>query len=289
MLKLNSLFWSHSDIASLSQKFQKLGFNISQSRRYPENQSIFFGPESIELSNDGDEGINKFEFASDDVANDYKLFLSEKVKLEKPKMAHPPGEKTPVWFGFNLPSDLTPFKSWVVMDSPDVLKKKEAEILPLKHPNTVFGYESVTCATPNPQEFAEKWGKALKKPVSKLTWNEIHQAEGARVVAGEKFIDAITVDGMSEGIFMLTFKVVDLELCKDLCIKAGAKILNCKSRDGFIVPGTPNIRFVRSFWRQYLPLTKLNFPFYRREDDFRSLGGVYTSTLEDGFQDNWKY
>ena len=87
--------------------------------------------------------------------------------------------------------------------------------------------------------------------------------------------------------------MTDLELAQKICKKAGASVYPCQNRDGFIVSptyaGGPAIRFIRAFWRRYLPLINENFPQGRRTDKFRPLGGANSTTLEEGFDDNWNY
>lgn len=285
MLRLGSLVWSAQDVQQLTSKFEKLGFDISSSPRHPENQCVYFGPDAIELENQGKDGIVELQFDSDDIAQDYKAIQQKGVKLDKPQVAM--NNNTPLWFGFDLPQEhTTEFKGSVVMDSPEAVVEQSKAILPLKHPNTCFGVESITVASAHPAEFAKSWSALTSRPCSQIAWNEMVKATGYRVLAGSKFIDCLQVQ-QTQPVFMLTLKVTDLELAKEMCVKAGAKVVPCATRDGFIVPGHPHIRFVRYAWTRYLPPTQKDFPFYRREDHFRPLGGAYTSTLTKGFEDSW--
>jgi hypothetical protein len=92
---------------------------------------------------------------------------------------------------------------------------------------------------------------------------------------------------------MMTIKVTDIELARAQAKAAGAQIINCHNRDGFIVPseftGGPALRFIRSFWKRYYPVINDFFPEGRRPDKFRPLGGANSTTLQDDFRDNWKY
>ncbi len=303
MLKFNSVFWSSANIKKVASVFEKLGFDVSPSARYPQNLSVSFGNESIELvpSESGptsnqigiipdQEGITGIELESDDIANDYKDYRKAKVDLEKPRSGSNHAEGAPLWYGFHLPDSMTPdLKAWIVMGSADYYKSLENKILPLKHPNTCFGIEALAVNSTLPDEFTTKWSSATGRPKSKFIWNEAgHKTEAGRLMLGGKFLDAVN------GARMLTLKVTDLEFCKELCLKAGFKIQPCHSRDGFLVDmGSEGagltLRFVRTAWTKYIPPTRADIPFYRREDKFRPLGGADTSTLTAiGFEPHWE-
>lgn len=295
MLKLNSLFWATNNVSGLCDKLQKIGFEVTDSHRYPENKAVYFGPDSFEImkaSEKTGQGIIGLEFESDDISNEYKAYQKTQTGLNKPMIAK--NETGVAWYGFYLPENATPgFETWVVMTEPSEMKKFDNQMLPLKHQNSAFGFEAVSFSTDKSDEVAKKWGKTLLKPTSGIAWSEIKKTSGHRVLAGDKFIDAVDFGANHNGAFMLTVRVVDLELAKETCIKAGVKILDCSSRDGFIIEPSYfdglYVRFVRHYWKRYLPLVKSNFPYYRREDKFRPLGGAYTSTLETGFEDDWTF
>ncbi|MBK9293953.1 MAG: hypothetical protein IPM57_05835 [Oligoflexia bacterium] len=295
MLKLNSLFWATNNVSELCSKLEKVGFNITDSHRYPKNKAVYFGPDSFEImqaSEKTGQGIIGLEFESDDIANEYKAFEKKFSHLNKPMIAET--EKGVAWYGFYLTSEATPgFESWIVMTSPDEMKRFDNEILPRKHSNSAFGFEAVSFSTNKVEEVSKKWALTLSKSQSKLSWNEIKDAQAYRVLVGDKFIDAVEFDQARNGAFMLTVRTVDLELAKSICLKNNIKISPCDNRDGFII--APSyfdglyVRIIRHNWKRYLPLVKSNFPYYRREDKFRPLGGAYTSTLEQGFKDDWSY
>ncbi|CAM6005657.1 unnamed protein product [Sphagnum balticum] len=281
--------------------------------------AIPFGPEAIELFDGGEslstlsdrEGLDEFlakgdgifgiGLESDNIANDYKRLQTLAGKLEKPRKARDAAHDMPLWVGFSIPSLLTPLlKAWVVMNSPAVLEEQAKEQLPMTHPNTCFGLESVHLIGPDPEAAGMQWGRLVEKHIAGLQWNELGKSSGKRLQSGERFFDILTskpellqaAQGR-QGVFMLTLKVTDLELARLTAQKAGATPIPCTSRDGFIVPasftGGPALRFVRAYWKRYLPVINSNFPLGRRKDKFRPLGGANTSTLIDGFEDNWKY
>lgn len=315
MLRFESVFWASQNKKGVAEKLKVLGFNVEPSAREPHALSVDFGPESLELSSPDEklvtlhtdsglpEGIWGLGLESDDLAMDYKRLLAQHKNLEKLRRAKDTEKEEPLWFGFNVPPDATPgLRAWVFMNSPFLVNQQALQILPHVHPNTCFGVESVALLVNNPEAFMSKWSEVTEKKAAGLHWNEMGKTTGCRIQAGNKFLDALQLSpklplsaatGGREGVAMLTLKVTDLEAAKHNCQSAGAKVSSCTSRDGFIVDssftGGPALRFVRSFWVRYLPPNNKNFPFNRREDQFRPLGGSYTSTLESGFEDNWKY
>jgi len=193
-----------------------------------------------------------------------------------------------------VPQTLTPLlASWVVMNSPSVLHEQTKSVLPLTHPNTCFGIEGIHVQAHDPEPIATAMGHLVERPSSGIQWKDLVNTEGKRIQAGERFFDAVKGQGR-EGVFMLTLKVTNIEELKVTCQKAGAKTTPCNNRDGFIVDGEffgggPAVRFVRNSWKRYFPTINDSFPSGRRTDLWRPLGGAYSTTLSDGFGDNWKY
>ncbi len=296
MLRLGSVFWSTQNIPELSKKFQALGFLVGNSRRYPDNRAVYFGPDAIELTADSrysGQGITALEFDSDDIVQDYDKLKIKSLAAEKAQGAKDSLRHIPLWYGFSLVADKTPgIKAWVVMDSAEAMKTDESAVLPIKHVNTSFGLESVSFSTPEHDSFSKKWAEITQRPSSKISWNEFEKTSGSRVTIGDRFLDSVPLTGGGSGVFMLTVQTIDLEKAKEICVAAGGKVSRCASRDGFILDqsflGGVHLRFIRSFWKPYIPETRHNVPFYRREDGFRPLGGSHTSTLLQGFDDHWE-
>jgi hypothetical protein len=320
MLRFESVFWAANDRAQLSKRLETLGFEISASVRDSHTSAIYFGPEAIEIFSKNDtlstladqkglkefasqgEGIFGLGLESDDIADDYRK-LSTVGQLDKPRLAKEADKGIPLWTGFSLPQTMTPtLRAWVVMNSPQVLHQQAKDVLPVQHPNTCFGIEAVHMVSQAPESAAESWGKIMARQSAGLHWNELARTTGRRIQAGDQFLDFITVQPSTslaqathdrEGVFMLTLRVTDLELAKNLMKAQGVKPLPCANRDGFIVSGEytggPALRFVRSYWKRYLPLINDTYPFGRRTDYWRPLGGAYSSTLEQGYVDDYNH
>jgi hypothetical protein len=304
MLRFESVFWASKDSENLKKRLSAIGFLVSPSRINPEKNNLFFGPESIELvSADEKEGITGIGLATSDIAHDFERVKKMNSKVGKPERAKTTTSHVPDWFAFDLPSELTPnLNARAVMQSNQFLELQTRETLPALHSNTCFGIEAVHFLSVLPETLIKKWSDLLEKSVAKLQWSEMSSAAAWRLQTNERFFDVVTLEKDSklskasreqEGIFMITLKVTDLELAKEICKKAGAQVLNCQNRDGFIVPteftGGPALRFARAFWKSYLPEVTSNYPDGRRTDAFRPLGGANTSTLQTGFQDDWSY
>jgi len=302
------------------KKLESLGLSVTTSVRDGAHaKSVDFGSEAIEIFSENEklntldhvddlatflkegEGIYGVALESDHIAQDYKRLTESKVPLQKPRVAKDQNQDIPLWTGFTLPVSTTPLThGWVVMNSPGVLNAQAKQILPLAHPNTCFGIEAIHLISPDPQVVATQWGALVEKPVSGVQWNDIDVTSGKRIQIGDRFLDCLKetqgllkISHGRRGPFMLTLKVVDLELARGLAQKAGANPKPCTSRDGFYIDssftGGCALRFVRTFWKRYLPMVSSNYPLGRRVDKFRPLGGANTSTLTDGFEDNWKY
>jgi hypothetical protein len=306
MLRFESVTWATQNSKSLKSKLESLGFLVNSSRREDLSENIFFGPDAIEIVPENDaarEGVITIGLETDHIAQDYEKIKKRCPDVEKPRRSNNSIEGTPNWYGFNVPESLTSDASaWAVMNSNNVLKSQTNEILPLKHPNSSFGIEALHLVSKNSLESMKKWSQIFEKPFSHLKWNEIVKTDALRLQTNERFFDVLNLDeksllsagsGFRTGVFMLTIKVSDLELAKGICSAAGAKITECHNRDGFIVPheftGGPALRFVRTFWKRYLPKISENFPEGRRADKFRPLGGAHTSTLRSGFTDDWSH
>ena len=308
MLRFESIFWGTNNRDGLVQKLKSLGFDVKPSRRDPQSQSVFFGPEAMELVSINDklvtlvdqgprEGVFAVGLESADIVSDYHRLqkLSDKA-VGTPHGAKDATENIPLWFGFGLSPALTPgLLGWVVANSPAVLKRMSKETLPASHPNTCFGIEGIHLYCENPDTEGASWAKIAAKFSSGLQWSEGQKTQGRRLQTGDRFFDLLKLpgSGFKPGVFMVTIRVTDLEFAKEICTKAGANVEPCRSRDGFIVPGSftggPALRFVRSAWKAYLPAVSENFPKGRRRDQFRPLGGADTSTLTTGFKDDWTY
>ena len=320
MLRFESVFWATQNKEQLAQKLAALGFKVQPSVRDPHSLAIYFGPETIEIFSkneeltslsdrsglegfmDHGEGIYGIGLESDNIADDYRRMM-KKGQLEKPRRAKDAKDNIPLWTGFSIPSALTPLvRAWVVMNSPTALQAQAKDMCPHTHANTCFGLESIQLVSGNPEEDCAKWGELVERQSAGLQWNEMAKTSGRRLQSGERFFDVLKnvpsspiaqAAGGRNGVFMLTLKVTDLEMAKAKCEAAGMKTTRCTSRDGFVVPseytGGPALRFVRAYWKRYLPVINATYPFGRRTDQFRPLGGAYSTTLEEGFADNWKY
>jgi hypothetical protein len=311
MLRFESVFWASKNTSELTKRLESLGLNCTPSSREPNVKAVDFGSEAIEIFPENEKlatlekhegvGVIGAGLESDHISDDYKRLKSLNIALEKPRRAKDTDSDLPLWTGFSLPPSATPLtNAWIVMNSPTVLAVQSKSTLPLTHPNTCFGIEGLHLITSDPIAAATKWGSLMEKPVSGIQWNEISQTSGKRIQIGERFLDFLTetpalLDEASkhQGAFMLTLKVVDLELARALAQKAGANPKPCTSRDGFYIEsnftGSCALRFVRAYWKKYIPAINSNYPFGRRVDKFRPLGGADSSTLQDGFEDNWKY
>lgn len=320
MLRFESVFWATRNSIELQKKFTQLGFNVQTSIRDPHTKAVYFGPEAIEIFSgdqelatlktlgevdsflDQGDGIYGIGLESDNIVSDYKR-LALNHTLEKPRKAIDTESKNSVWAGFSLPREATEFaNAWIFMNAPQVLKGQAQQILPLKHPNTCFGVESIHIAVQDPDNASKKWAQILSKNPAGLNWNELAKTSGKRFQLGERFFDLLKPVPNSalsqaannrDGVFMLTLKVVDLVAMKDYCLAAGLTVTPCQTRDGFVVPssflGGPALRFVRAFWKRYVPTINDFYPYGRRPDSFRPLGGANSTTLSDDFSDNWKY
>jgi hypothetical protein len=305
MLKLESVFWSTSNITSLTDRLAKLGFNITASTNEPGGKEIYFGPEAIELVASGapsavfestasHNGINAVALESELLATDFERLQKQFGGLDKFKKASDTASGEPLWYGVPLPETITPaLRSWLVMHSPSAMERYQLlGNLPLQHPNTCWGIEGIHLISNNPEGSAAKWGSVVDMPVEGLQWNEMGRSQGKRIRPGDKFLDFVQPASGSpftqitkgqEGVFMLTLKVSDLEAYKATLKNQGITVLPCNTRDGFIVPpaeaGAPALRFVRTAWKKYDPVPVKG----RRLDHFRALGGVYVSSLEEGY------
>jgi hypothetical protein len=322
MLRFESVFWATKNKSELIKKLSALGFSVGPSQRDPLTQCIYFGPETIEIFSQEDslstlnevhgveeflskgDGIFGIGLESNHITNDYRRIQKLAGTLGKPRQGKDIQGKTeavPLWTGFTLPEKLTPLvKAWAVMNSNDVLRKQGRDILPATHTNSAFGIEAIHLTAQKGNEAALAWGSLVQKHVSGLKWNELEKSEGHRLQVGERFFDVIDSKPSlaqsahsREGVFMLTIKVRDLEGMTEMAKKAGATPLPCSNRDGFLVAseftGGPTLRFVRSAWKKYMPVLTENYPYGRRTDHFRPLGGADSTTLIAGFEDNWKY
>jgi hypothetical protein len=321
MLQFESVFWVTKNKEALLKKFQTLGFNSGPSTRDPKSQAVYFGPEAIEIASSQDglvtlsdqdalasftqkgDGIFGIGLYSDDIVSDYRRARDLGKDIEKPRRATDSQKDIPIWTGFNLPSEVTPsLRAWVVMNSKQVLEQQSRETLPVTHPNTCFGIEAVHMVCEDPEAYAISYGKLFQKQSARLQWNDLGKTQGKRFQTGFRFFDILmgvpgnpmmAATGNRDGVFMLTLRVADLEKAKEMAVAAGANVVPCNSRDGFIIPseftGGPSLRMVRTYWKRFLPVINDNYPYGRRTDEFRPLGGAYSSTLEDGFEDNWKY
>lgn len=314
MRRFESVFWAVQEKSVLEKKLKALGFSFSPSRQESESTSeIFFGPDRITLVSQAQDtqtfkpgndfleylkvggGIYGLGIETDQIAHDYGHLKVISPDLEKPHKSGRSKENVPNWFSFSVPQELTPkLRTSILMNSNVVLNELTKETLPLTHENTCFGIEGVHVLSESPEEHAKKWALIFDQPISQLQWNEGKKAEGWRLQIGGKSIDFIKTEDLAHaGPFMLTLNVTDIERAKAICEKAGARLLKCQTRDGFIVPSDftsgPALRFTRSFWKRYLPEVSKNFPEGRRTDQFRPLGGTNTTTLEAGFQDDWSY
>ncbi len=307
MLDLESVYWASEDKEKLIKTFSGLGFQVTSSMRANYCQSIFFGPESIEIFSNKekpelagekkqvDSGVVAIGFESDHIASDYRRIKNLANDIQKPYRGKGGSDNIPLWTGFNLPSNVAPAISGsVVMNSPQCFEKLAKEQLPVAHGNTCFGIEGVHLFCADPQDAANQWARVLSRNPAGLKWNELAKTSGKRFQVGHHFFDVLaTKSGSQDGVFMLTLKVADLEKAKSMSLAAGAEVLPCENRDGFII--SPNftggiaLRMVRTYWKRYLPPITKNFPYGRRTDHFRPLGGANSTTLNEGFDDNWKY
>ncbi|MDZ4678703.1 MAG: hypothetical protein SGI74_14490 [Oligoflexia bacterium] len=319
MLQFESVFWGTKNSLQLIKKLKALGFSTLPSTRDPGAQSIYFGPESIEIFDSqqtlltlGDQqqlnehlksgdAIIGLGLESDNIARDYHR-LKTVYPLEKLRSAKDTQKNVPLWYGFTVPDTTLGLNTWVLMNSPQVLQQQASEMLPLKHPNTCFGIEGIHILIKDFESASAKWSQVLEKQNSGIQWAELGKTHGKRLQAGDRFLDLLEKTNDTdltraangrEGVAMLTLKVADLEQAKALALASGASVINCNNRDGFIIPseftGGPALRIIRAFWKRYLPVLNDFFPQGRRPDKFRPLGGVNTTTLTDDFSDNWKY
>jgi len=306
MLKLESLFWTTTNMNSLEARLIKLGFKITPSTREPNGQEIFFGPEGIELLPSGSrsvlfenshpqaDAIYAVALESERLAVDYERLQKLFGGIEKFKKATHTANGEPLWYGCPLPETITPaLRGWLVMHSPRIIERYlSIGDLPQQHPNTCWGIEGIHILTSNPEGLATKWSSVIEMPVEGLHWNEMGRSEGKRIRAGDKFLDFVSPGNHTEfsklashenAVFMITLKIADLEGYKTYLQKKNMPLTACNTRDGFIVlpseTGGPAIRFVRASWKKFDPVPIKG----RRYDHFRSLGGAYVSTLEEGF------
>jgi hypothetical protein len=316
MLKFESVFWASKDPSTLIKKLSALGFTMQASKRDSHCQSVYFGPESIEVFGAADslvlgdtssvssflgqgDGVYGIGLESRHIGEDYHR-LKKNMKLGEPRAAKDENSGIPLWYGFSLP-DISGLKAWVVTNSPKELQWQGQETLPLRHPNSCFGIEGIHFVSRNPKEAIHSVAKIVDRQDAGFQFNEFVKADGHRVQAGDRFMDAIhlnndAVGEMTRGqerIYMVTLRVADLELAKSMAIKAGAKVIPCQTRDGFIISheftGGPAIRLVRHFWKRYLPEVSEFYPLGRRTDKFRPLGGANSTSLKKGFEDDWSF
>ncbi|MCC6277016.1 MAG: hypothetical protein IT289_03760 [Oligoflexia bacterium] len=317
MLRFESIFWASSNPTNLKSRLESLGFEFGPSRRDPLSEAVYFGPESLEILSSKEQkilggeinpsqqplngdGILGLTLESDHIGEDYQR-LKELSITGTPRSAQSSDLSVPLWYGFGLNQFVEGLSAWVVQNSPKELARLAQENLPNQHPNSCFGIEGIHLAHSSPQEAIKKVAKIIDRVDSGYTHHELVKTQGRRVQSGDRYIDAIALNHelISEitknhaGIYMLTLRVVDLEKAKDMAVKAGAKITPCHNRDGFIVPsgftGGPALRFVRHFWKRYLPTVPEYYPKGRRSDVFRPLGGAYSSSLTKGFEDDWSF
>src|SRR5690606_36555431 len=108
----------------------------------PAAQSIYFGPEYLEIitSNDlatislnnSSQGVVGIALESMDLASEFKRLSTADFKPQTPKCASFVGDEVPIWYGFSLADSSTPALSpWIFSNSPEVLERQKQQTLPI--------------------------------------------------------------------------------------------------------------------------------------------------------------
>lgn len=301
MLKLGCLYWSTADKKKLLDLFSQLNFEISPSPRET-GSCVFFGPSTIELVDrtesllgaggltSQNQGLVGVGFESEDVVSEYKR-MKEHIDLPQPKKAVALDDVKLQWAGYEIPPSATaPVSSWVYMNSNDLMSHWKSLVLPRKHGNGIFGFESLALFVEDVNETVTRFESVMGRKASGIKVQDPDKMEGHRFLAGEGFLDFFKGQPQRKG-SILTLKSVDLEVSKAIFKKAGLTPVPCKARDGFSVAAFDNvtIKVVRAAWKRFLPQVSDYFPYSRKMDSFRALGGANSTTLRQGFEAHWNY